>query len=261
MKSWQGEVDHLFLSPHFDDGVFSCGGTIRQLVSSGCAVTVMTLMGGAYDGPGLRSPILDDLHRRWQAGPDPLRTRQAEDKLALRNLKARSLHLPLTDCVYRAVEGAPLYPTEESLWGVVHRADFAPRFLDALPLPPRDADLTLWLPLAVGQHVDHLVTRDWGLRLQAERPPRWTLRWYAEYPYNTKDGATEKALSAMDLPLVRRAVELSEADMNAKLAAMARYHSQISTFWGSLAQMAAQTRRVAIDTVSGRTVERYWQVA
>ena len=164
----------------------------------------------------------------------------------------------LTDCVYRCVAGQPLYPTEESLFGAVGAEDYAAAFLDSLPLPSADHALTLWLPLGVGAHVDHQIARDWGLRLQAGLPSPWSLRWYAEYPYFTEQRGISLALADMDTPLVERHTRLHEADMAARLGAMAHYESQISTFWRDLDDMAASTRRAARMPSSGSLVERYW---
>ena len=41
---------HVIISPHFDDGVFSCGGTASQLTAAGHSVLVITMMGGLYQG-------------------------------------------------------------------------------------------------------------------------------------------------------------------------------------------------------------------
>ena len=49
--------------------------------------------------------------------------------------------------------------------------------------------------------------------------------------------------------------------MRAKIKAIARYRSQISTFWSSLEAMEADVRRAFTDQRSGAYVERYWKVA
>ncbi len=251
---------HLFVSPHFDDGVFSCGGRIHQLTTAGASVTVLTTMGGLHAGSLPKSPILKDLHKRWEAGEDPLRARQAEDKRALSTLNAEHLHNDLTDCVYRQVDGLPLYPSEESLFGIVRAADYAPKQLEAVSLPARTRQLALYLPLAVGNHVDHQIARDWGIGLLADIPDSWTLHFYAEYPYFNSERAITLALSKIDLTLRERRITLDEADLAAKVTAIACYASQISTFWDSLEAMARDARRAALDPRTGQLVERYWDI-
>lgn len=255
-----GDQAHLFVSPHFDDGVFSCGGRIHQLTRAGEPVTVLTMMGGLHAGEFPKSPILDDLHKRWMAGKDPLRARQQEDERALSRLNAEHVHIDLTDCVYRQVDGLPLYPSEESLFGTVHGADYAPRYLEAVSLPDPARRLVIYLPLAVGHHVDHQIVRDWGIGLLRAKPESWLLHFYAEYPYFNTERAIALALSKMDMPLREKQIILDEADLAAKVNAMACYDSQISTFWEGVEAMALDLRRSSLDPRTGQLVERYWAI-
>ena len=39
-------VDHLYLSPHFDDAALSCGGQIATWTAAGQSVLVVTITGG-----------------------------------------------------------------------------------------------------------------------------------------------------------------------------------------------------------------------
>ena len=251
---------HVIISPHFDDGVFSCGGAAHQLRAAGETVTIVTMMGGVLEGRAPDSPILRDLLRRWQAGLDPLRHRQLEDKRAAAVLGVEFSHIPLEDCVYRAVDSKALYPSEESLFGEVHRADYAPRLLQGIGVPEIGDSTTVYLPLAVGHHVDHQIALDWGLRQIAENPGRWSLCFYAEYPYSDADRSTEVALAKLGMALQPAHVPLSEADMQAKLAAIACYQSQISTFWSGLGEMETEVRRAFSDSRTGGYVERFWQL-
>lgn len=257
MSPTEKKTTHLFISPHFDDGVLSCGGTLNQLTAAGHAVTVMTMMGGLFNGDLPDTPILADLHQRWQAGGSPLLTRRLEDMRALRSIGARHLHIPLTDCVYRLVDDLPLYPSEESLFGDVRPDDYAPAFLSQIAAPAADA---VYIPLAVGHHVDHQIVRDWGLRLLKHQPDTPSIRFYAEYPYSNADKAIETALSALDIPLAASRVILSERDIQAKVNAIASYQSQISTFWKSPAAMQADVRQASTHPRSGAYVERFWDV-
>lgn len=252
---------HVIISPHFDDGVFSCGGTAHQLSAAGHAVTIMTIMGGLHDGELPDSPILKDLHERWAAGDSPLRQRQLEDEGASRLIGVEFMHVPLPDCVYRAAGNMALYPSEESLFADVHPADYAPRLLQGIQIPGLETADRVYLPLGVGRHVDHQIARDWGMTQVRDIPDRAAVRFFVEFPYSKADRSTELALSAVDLALEPADVILSEADMRAKIKAIARYQSQISTFWSSLDEMETDVRRAFADPNSGAYVERYWKIA
>lgn len=252
---------HVFISPHFDDGIFSCGGTAHRLTAAGHAVTIMTIMGGLYQGELPDTPILADLHRRWSAGDSPLRSRQIEDENASNSIGVDFMHVPLPDCVYRIAGDLALYPSEESLFGEVHPADYAPRLLKGIQIPELETAARIYLPLGVGHHVDHQIAREWGMSQARDIPDRAALRFYAEFPYLNADDATESALQAFGLPLEPADARLSESDIRAKINAIACYESQISTFWSSLAAMEADVRRAFTDPQSGDYVERFWKVS
>jgi len=219
------------------------------------------MMGGLFDGELPETPILADLHRRWRAGFDPLRQRQIEDERASGMLGVDFMHVPLPDCVYRLAGDMALYPTEESLFGPVHDADYAPRLLKGIQIPELETATKVYLPLGVGHHVDHQIVRDWGLTQMRDVPDQSVLRFYVEFPYSKADRSTELALGAIDLLLEPADVILSEAEMKAKINAIACYESQISTFWDSLEAMEKDVARAFTDSKSGAYVERFWKIA
>ena len=252
---------HLFLSPHLDDAVFSCGGTIHAITSRGEAVTVLTTMAGDPPDPLPDTPIVADLHQRWKAGYSPVAARRSEDQQAVQSLGAAYIHISIADCVYRTVhkhgENVALYPTEESLWGQIHPND------DALPvlrnIQPLEA-ATVYAPVGSRHHVDHRLVRDWGLWLK-DQNPALKLIFYEEYPYEVDAiMELEQALgyfSPQSMQLEVRPV--GEADIAAKIRAMACYHSQISTFWADVEDMAASTRQSMTEAGEGLPAERFWQ--
>lgn len=252
---------HVIISPHFDDGVFSCGGLAHQLVTRGHNVTIMTMMGGLFTGDLPATPILSDLHHRWEAGSDPLRARQLEDEDAARSLGVDLMHVPLPDCVYRVAGDLALYPTEASLFGAAHPADPAPRLLTGIQIPGLDTAATVYLPLGVGHHVDHQIVRDWGMTQVRDLPDKAVVRFYVEFPYSKEDRSTEAALADMAWRLEAADVTLAEADMRAKIRAIACYQSQISTFWADRDTMAADVRRAFTDRQSGVLIERFWKIS
>ena len=206
-----------------------------------------------------RTPILADLHRRWQAGHDPLRTRKQEDVRALELLGAAYRHLSLADCAYRQVKGEALYPSEASLFGDIHPSDYAFEALSTCDLLDRARPDVIYLPLAVGQHVDHQIVRRWGLTLVEEHRDALQFRFYAEYPYSRFSGVAD-ALQQINLPLRMFTIQLDEAAVEAKIRAIGCYQSQISTFWADLQHMREDVRRASTDVKSGQLFERYWVI-
>lgn len=252
----------LFLSPHLDDAVLSCGGTIHQLTAQGEAVTVLTTMAGDPPDPLPDTPIVADLHQRWQAGYSPVATRRHEDENAVSKLGARAVHWRLGDCVYRTAQRdgqtVALYPSEDSLWGAIQADDPALEALRSARIP---AATTVYAPLGSRHHVDHRIVRDWGLWLKVQNPAL-NLIFYEEYPYEVDAiMELEQALAYFSPQPMRLETHLlGEVDVVVKIGAIACYKSQISTFWSGIADMEARTRQSMTAAGEGVPAERFWQL-
>ncbi|NWF69788.1 MAG: PIG-L family deacetylase [Chloroflexi bacterium] len=257
---------HLFLSPHLDDAVLSCGAMIKRLAANGQDVLIMTVTAG--DAPELpnATPIVHDLHQRWGLGANPVPGRRREDSAAAQLLGARVLHLPFLDCIYRRdAAGHLMYSTDQAIFGDIDEDDgqanaLAQYKLDIGAAP--DAEITLYIPLGVGHHVDHQIARAWGLKLRATHP-RWQVRFYEDYPYCRVDGATERALEYFmwnEMRLEMQILWVSEAEVAAKIDAIACYASQISTFWheNNRESLAADVRATMLRAGQQVLAERLW---
>src|SRR5689334_1796487 len=171
-------LTRIFFSPHLDDAVLSCGGMLHAYAQSGARVVVVT-MSTANPPPGPLSLYAQSLHERWAtegaslgSGPSSSRpapaemaaTRRAEDLAALAELGAEAVHLDVPDCIYRLnpASGWPLYGSDQAIFGSVHAAELglvrrvATRLTTLLHGFGRHH---LYVPLAVGNHVDHQVAR------------------------------------------------------------------------------------------------------
>lgn len=253
----------IYLSPHLDDAALSCAGRIYQERRADLSVLVVTLMAG--DAPpeanDMPTPILADLHTRWEleAIANPVAARRAEDREAMAVLNADVLHWEWPECVYRRhpTTGEFLYPSEESLWGQVHpsEGDFPARLarrVADLPLAPGGC---VYVPLTVGDHVDHHIVRQaaemWGA-------PGGEMVYYEEYPYAEHPEALAVVLGDGKEWLVET-VPLDEKALDAKAAAVVCYRSQVSTFFTGEEEIALRLRAYATVAGEGQGwAERYW---
>jgi LmbE family N-acetylglucosaminyl deacetylase len=259
---------HLFLSPHADDIPLSCGATVNQLVQQGIDCFVYTLCDG--DPPDIPpdTPIVRQLHARWEAGAEPMHFRRTEDEAALAILGVKQVvHGLLMDCIYRTdSDGTPLYVATDSFSGIVHPNDPLIHQLEDLTLPYAGQLTHLHAPAAIGMHIDHQIVRDWALKLKAQMP-HIELTFYEDYPYAEDTAAVESALqylSTQTSKLSLRVTLASDDNIRVKLDSIRAYTSQLSSFWESKDEMdAAITRfmrlsgqRSGIDSLA----ERAWIV-
>lgn len=239
---------HLFLSPHADDAALSCGGQIVQLALDGEQVKILTVMAG--DPPPNFKPtaFTRELAARWKIGDRPVAARREEDQAAAQSLGAVLEFGDYPDAVYRVnpQTGEALYSDEASIFGQVQANDpLLP--VSQIALPTLAPDVVVHAPLAAGHHVDHIIVRDLAACLAVHYPEN-KFYFYEDYPYVSQDKqAIRAALHQFNQPMMRVTRRLSSRTLEAKIAAVACYQSQISSFWDSPETMTAQLSAAAQD--------------
>ena len=256
-------MKHVYLSPHLDDAVMSCGGIIHQQASNGDQVQVITIFAGEYQG-GALSPFALVQHGYWGNPPRPMPLRRAEDTSALMLLGADASHLDLLDAVYRAdPDGEWLYADEEALWQAVSPTDplagsglqrLAERLEALLPAPDQGL---VYAPLGVGNHVDHQVMHATARKLM-ERGYR--MAFYEDYPYAMEPGATELAVAAAGAEEWQvDTIPLTPTNLVAKVSALNYYRSQMYVLFGGIEDMPNRVWAFAASRSPGTGLaERLW---
>lgn len=266
----------LFLSPHPDDVVLSCGALLHKLIHIGETVAVWTLM--AQDAPPeiQQHPFIEQLHSRWDLGDCPYTARRAEDRHALQQLglDQQVYYGDWHDALYRSDQhGQLLYQGDDDLFGVIKNDD---------PLIGASLDFSIWenlthiyAPLGAGNHVDHQVVRQALLR---NMPEEVAILFYEEYPYSAETSevyhahageqarlyglaAIQQAGKAINKPLIGYVQSVDEVSLEAKIAAIAAYQSQLSSFWNSVEDMQNSVRQYAASVGHSAGIaygERIW---
>src|SRR6266536_81026 len=249
----------LYLSPHLDDAVQSCGGTIARAVREGEQAVVLTIFAGDTHGRKL-APRAARYHAK--CGLANFWTRRWEDVEACGLLGAGMLHLDFPEILYRYdPHGRPRCSTRADLFSPL-RAD------DHVVVTEVTTALEQWVrrlrptavygPLGLGGHVDH-VAADVAFRramanLGAEAP-RALL--YEDMPYAaTEDtSGTSRNRSQATTPVIQR---LTEQDWTCKLRAVAAYRSQLASIWQGADWRAALRAYAEQVTPDGGLAERVY---
>jgi LmbE family N-acetylglucosaminyl deacetylase len=249
----------IFLSPHPDDAVLSCGGWIDQLAQNGERPIVMTVFGGDRPAAVPLSDFARGLHERWQLGDDAPARRRDEDRAACDRLGCYLIQLPFADAVYRVepVTRHYVYDSEEAIFGEVRDREMIDRVAEAVQTRLRHASRNACLvaPLTAGAHVDHVITRMAAERLNAD------VIYYEDYPYAEQPermtqvwGHAHGAAPAW----VSETVRLSEDALRAKIEAFLQHRSQISTFYRDDEEVRQRMHAYAELVGQGQAAERYW---
>lgn len=237
----------VFLSPHHDDAVLSCGGLIARLNECGFIPTVLTVFGGNIICSEASPKYVQGYVSLFDAATpqECIEIRRQEDRLACEVLGAQRQDLPFPDAGFRASG----YVDWEAITGKILPEDadlhlqIAQRVDD---IAGRDA--LLFCPLSVGAHVDHRIVRQAGEHLASLKR---AVVFYEDFPYCAQ-GHDVAALTGALMPA---SVEV-EKQMERKLHAITRYASQLDTMGGTgpLRDLAHTYFRRG----TANATERYW---
>jgi LmbE family N-acetylglucosaminyl deacetylase len=196
--------------------------------------------------------------------------RRLEDETFAAFAEASVIFIDLPDAVFRG------YENDEQLLN-------APRIDDAAPFEILRSEIArlepqkLYLPLGIGNHVDHQLCRDVGVRLLAEGR-RWVMpgpeyagivTFYEDFPYawwNDFSRLDDLPASAFaDLPptigLMPEYADIGD-QLERKITGINIYASQIDRLFNGTQEMARQVRaharKVALLDGAGGAAERYW---
>ena len=261
----------IFLSPHFDDIALSCGGVAARLSRMGArciGVTIFTAP--APEGVDL-SPFAANMHAEWErSGGGTARAvnevRREEERAAMRLLNLEPMWLDLPDAPYRrGQDGRFLYTSNHELMGraaAEERRSLVPWIANQISRVVAESGLKgrvrLFAPLGVGHHVDHQLAF-WAARRLG---PRFGVLFYEDYPYVARQGALESRLIQLGVPMQASITPITDL-IGVKIAAIARYKSQLSGLFESADDMPRAVRAyaasVAGDPMDAEYAERVWR--
>jgi LmbE family N-acetylglucosaminyl deacetylase len=219
----------IYISPHLDDAVLSCGGLIREQTSSKTIVEIWTVCAG--DPPeGELSHFAQQLHEEWGTGSETPARRRLEDIAACQRLGSRYRHLSFLDCIYRqSPDGTWLYPDGESIQATLAPQDDATiKTLQTFLATTLKPDDILVCPLSVGNHVDHQL-----VRLACEKLKRPIL-YYADVPYIFDQ---PEQLLEFSISLLLQTYPFSQHSLESWQEAIQIYTSQFDSLFDTLDSM------------------------
>ncbi len=251
----------VYLSPHLDDVALSCGGLVYQQAQCGVKPLVITCYAGVPDYYSL-SPFAMEQHQRWGRLIGLVERRRCEDAAAMAYLGAEYQHWDYLDCIYRRRLDSSgfLYVNEEALFGAVQNED---RLVNELAerlatLLSRDMDVaSIYAPLAVGHHVDHQIVFQAAIQL---RHCGFRVQFYEDYPYAEDTELLDRALHQWARPPLPTVQILSDEALEAKIAAVHFYRSQLDVLFGGEQFVAERVKIYAMSVKAGGGYgERYWE--
>jgi LmbE family N-acetylglucosaminyl deacetylase len=253
LRQIHGGYDHVYLSPHLDDAVLSCGGAIARHANAGARVLVVTLC-TATPPDQLFNAFVREIHRSWRLAPaEVISARLREDDLALDRLDADTYRAGLLDAIYRRPD---VYNSHDALFGTPAAGDsllHSTRQLIAA-LHGRLPHATFYAPLGVGNHVDHQI-----IHTAACDGAGTAVAFYEDFPYMLWPDAFEQRMHTLGQRFIASTIDI-DATLTRKIGSIGAYASQLSSLFDEPAAMAqvvsdyAEQLRPEIGTYG----ERVW---
>jgi LmbE family N-acetylglucosaminyl deacetylase len=259
----------IFLSPHFDDIPLSCGGMAARLARSGARCVGIVVFAAPAPSDAPLSEFAQELHAQWEsAGGTTVAAindvRREEERQAMRLLGLQPVWLDFADAPYRSgARGEHLYASDATLMGDIAREEkreLVPRIADEIRRVARDSGargrVRIFAPLGIGHHVDHQLVFMAARRLG----PRYGVLYYEDYPYAAREGTLGARLQELGLPAEPRLTPIADL-IGIKIAAIARYKSQLEMLFGSSEAMPGAVRAYAQLVAGGADMaERFWYI-
>lgn len=248
----------FFLQPHPDDAALSCGGTVSAISGRGHAVHIVTLFADEI-APEMIGPFAQWKHSRWEMD-DPaeiIETRRMEDAAAAEILRCSVRWLGFRDAIYRG----NTVTCDDELFGSIDERGLAlaDQVVDnVIRLPDWNTEATVFVPMAIGSHLDHQIAFEVGAGLA--RQGHRVLAWEdAPYIIHTPEGFLHRMVEIGDRlgpPIV---LEI-EAELETKLQAIEAYGSQLPVIFRFTDDYRHAVTELARTCGSGRAAERFWPI-
>ena len=247
----------IFVSPHFDDVVLSCGGMLAHLARRRADILLVTVFTADLPDGMQVPPLAWELHEQWGEKKRPHWMRGSEEKKIAEHLGARYLWLDVLDAMYR-------YPTMQD-WQEQFRSDFDPR-TDPIFRVVRDRLLkvieehhgaTVFAPLGLGYHRDHLIVHEVLEDIERRIPAANQYYYYEDYPY--ADGADlQQRLEQLPWPARASTIDIAET-LEERVRLIEMYPSQLNMLFGGPDNVDKAVRAYATRVgVNGQPRERLW---
>ena len=208
----------LALSPHLDDAVFSCGGTLARLAAAGWRVAIATVFTQSVPNP-TGFALACQLDKGLGPAVDYMALRREEDAAAAAILGGETRWLPFAEAPHRG------YGSAAELFGPpLEEGELVAALAEAVrDLVRHEAPALLLAPQAVGGHVDHVQL----VRAIDLAGPEVSTTWWRDFPYSARHEHPAEPFRDRFAALPPHDTALNTAEQDAKRRACLVYASQL----------------------------------
>lgn len=228
----------IFLGPHFDDCILSCGELIDKYIKEGNDVQAITFFTGFPDSEKLSSAA-KEFHSNCFLDDQSMLYRADEDVNALSKLGCNYRHLGFYECLYRQdTNGQYLYPDLKNIYHLekTESKELFDKMLSEVKKIIEKSDI-IFAPLGLGNHADHLLLHN--VVKEAEKYTDKKIYYYEEVPYVCYYYKKRKT-SNWGNGMTSKLIYVSNENWTTKVDTIKFYRSQLHILWKNELQRIQQ---------------------
>jgi len=190
-KILEKKLHCVFISPHFDDAILSCGSLIAEL-NGKVNITIVNVFTKAHEKPYTFSARKFLMDSGYPNAEELYEKRRVEDQKAFSSLSVNSINVGLEDALFRRngkktflskfiAEFDHYYPTYQfHITRTIASDDQSSMLLEKQLEKFNNSKYLVFAPFGIGNHADHRIAR-----LATEKKlDRYIL--YSDFPYNIR---------------------------------------------------------------------------
>jgi LmbE family N-acetylglucosaminyl deacetylase len=252
---------NIFISPHLDDVVLSCGEYLKKLSKTNENITVLTVFAGSQD-PSLFSDIAKKYHKKCGLDDDAVYSRREEDKNAMRYFNCKYIHLDILEILYRMDKfNKHKCKSEKDIFNrdIKGESDTIKKIIEEFEnnITINEYD-NVYLPLSLGNHIDHVLTTYVMTKYLEENFKNLNIFYYEDVPYTYNLLKSEWKVEYLHESKAY-IMDISLDEWEAKLEGIEFYKSQVRALWESKEEKIIQLNSLSKYLKFGKRKLRFWQ--
>jgi LmbE family N-acetylglucosaminyl deacetylase len=247
---------HVFIAPHLDDAVLSCGELIYTYRKRGDPVFVITVF-THNPKEGDLSQAAMQYHANCFFGSDSMSHRKEEDRCAAQYLDFDYMHLDFDECLYRKdnignfiysnLKNIYHYDSEKDIKIFINLSNMFSSFLTFAN--------HIYVPYGLGNHADHLLIRNVFEHIR--HLLKCDVYLYEEIPYLCYMTDKERETSFCCENVEPTFFSVTAEAWHAKVQAILFYRSQLHIMWKNETERLMQLRNVSLGYTDSHCL-RLW---
>ena len=244
----------LIFSPHFDDAIFSCGGSIVNWLSQGKNIFICTIFSGIPDYNNISNFASRLTTSGW------VEKRADENRVALEELMIKHVSLDFLEALFRKLaDGSFECNSWEDIFSVrPNYLEYEISLMKALckkVLGRFDLkEFDIFLPLAIGGHIDHRLIFGLSKFFINQNIKKNNVFYYEDLPYAAIGELNEDKFYSLNL-----FAEIQEISLDEKLAAVKFYETGLRMGEGEGRVIAAIKHHAVFIGQDSKAGERFWR--